>query len=146
MGASDDAGTLDCSEIVLRGLRERHARPPFPPRAACRPEACLLGEADLDRGRLRDEYLSIYRESLIDSYEALYETHLPISRALASLHCGRARTLGLDAREEGEPGNEAHAGIHGLPHPEDGPAEADAAEELALALALVARICHRRGG
>src|SRR5438270_334632 len=62
------------------------------------------------------------------------------SVALASLHVGRTRNLGLDVQPDRE--NPKHAFLTGLPHPEDDPREA---ERLAGELGRMAREVGRQG-
>jgi len=133
---------IACEGILLRGLLRRHVAEPLPGGLVCHFEAFLLRPATPDRPR--ETQLSVNREALIESPEELFRK-LRMSAALASLHCGRVRDVGLSVSAQPTADDASHAAIGGLPHRDDGPDAAEAAERYAVLLARMARIRHRRG-
>ena len=98
MSRPDDE--VDCREILLRGLLARHVRRRGASDPVCSPDAFALRSAT-DR-RAKETQLSVNRESLIESYEAL-SAKLSASVAFASLHTGRVRQLGLSVTADPTP-------------------------------------------
>ena len=133
------AERVDCSEIVLRGITRRHVDRPTASDRRCSPAAFLLRPAREERPRER--FLSVHRESLLEDPLALFVRPLRLSVVLASLHCGRVRDLDLDVGAHATEDLPSHAGIEGLPHPDE---DWTAAQELAATLARMARVAYER--
>jgi hypothetical protein len=113
-------GPVRCSEILLRGLQQKHLDWDPDARTFTASEAAFVL-------RRNEQYLSVDRrgaDRVSDAFEQWPATFLV---AAVSLHTGSVRDLGLAVKPVPEPANPLHAGIFGLPTiygPEDEAAEA----------------------
>ena len=114
------SGLIHCSEILLRGLQQKHVD--WDPRTAkptASDDAFLL--------RRNEEYLSVDRNDPATVHESFTRWPATFLVAAVSLHTGKVCDLGLRVEPVPDPANPVHAGVFGLPTiygPEDQAAEA----------------------